>query len=80
VLQAFERISLSAGRSLDVLSEEAEKAQGGLLSEYDRAKLNALAAVGFLRAGQRTSADKILVHLVNDFTFRRWAEAQLYPA
>lgn len=79
VLRAFERISLSAGRSLDVLSEEAEKAQGGLLSEYDRAKLNALAAVGFLRAGRRASADEILVQLVNDFTFRRWAEARLYP-
>lgn len=78
VLQAFERISLSSGRSLDVLREEAEKAESTLLSEYDRAKLYTFTAVGLLRAGDRSSSEKILAHLVNDFTFGRWAEAQLY--
>jgi hypothetical protein len=80
VLRAFERISLAADRSLDALSEEAEKARRGMLSEYDRAKLYAFAAVGLLRSGQRSFADQILSRLVNDFTFGRWAEAQLYPA
>jgi hypothetical protein len=80
VLGAFERISLAAGRSLDALFEEAEKARSGMMSEYDRAKLYAFAAVGLLQAGERSYADQILARLVNDFTFGRWAETQLYPA
>jgi hypothetical protein len=83
VLQAFERLSLNHGnygKLVDVLREEAEKAESALLSEYDRAKLFAFTAAGFLTIGNRGSAENILAHLVNDFTFGRWAEAHLYSA
>jgi len=66
--------------SLALSSEVLELAKVGTFSEYDRAKLYAFAAVGFLSAGQRESADEALRHLVNDSTFRSWAGGQLYSS
>jgi hypothetical protein len=78
VLQAFERISLAHEKRLERFFVEAEKADSKLLSEYDLAKLYAFTAVGLLKGGDRGSAEKFLGYLVNDFTFGRWAESQLY--
>jgi hypothetical protein len=80
VLRLFERLSGGEKAPLAVSSEVLELARVGTFSEYDRAKLYAFAAVGFLSAGQKESADEALRHLVNDSTFRWWAGGQLYSS